>query len=214
MLVIGNGESRNAINIDLFPGRKVGCNAIVRDYKVDYLVCVDHRMIDEVTKNHSHNYECLYTRPDRFVERKNRKNVRSVPDVPFSVMGNKCLVNNWGSGELALLIAALTERDIAMIGFDLYYKYTPSGIIPNNVYRGTENYGKEECKVEDPRRMIQVIGSMLEYFKECSFTIYQKENWELPQEWDHANVKVLLISKLVHMINASPVLRKAKRYGQ
>ena len=44
---IGNGESRVGIDINNLKGFKVGCNAIVRDYTVDCLVCVDRRMVTE-----------------------------------------------------------------------------------------------------------------------------------------------------------------------
>ena len=48
MLVIGNGESRKDVPINKLKGTKVGCNAIIRDYIVDHLICVDQRMVDEV----------------------------------------------------------------------------------------------------------------------------------------------------------------------
>ena len=52
MLVIGNGESRKDIDISAFNETKVGCNAIIRDFFVDHLVCVDRRMVKEaLTKN-------------------------------------------------------------------------------------------------------------------------------------------------------------------
>ena len=48
---IGNGESRNKVSIGNLTGIKVGCNAILRDYNVDYLVCVDRRMVTEALEN-------------------------------------------------------------------------------------------------------------------------------------------------------------------
>jgi len=47
MYVFGNGESRTSVKINDFDGPKVGCNAIMRDHNVDYLVCVDKRMVEE-----------------------------------------------------------------------------------------------------------------------------------------------------------------------
>ena len=47
MYVFGNGESRTSININNIHLPTVGCNAIVRDYLVDYLVCADKRMVME-----------------------------------------------------------------------------------------------------------------------------------------------------------------------
>jgi hypothetical protein len=47
MLVIGNGESRASVNIDKLNYTKIGCNAILRDFSVDHLVCVDRPMLLE-----------------------------------------------------------------------------------------------------------------------------------------------------------------------
>ena len=61
-LVIGNGESRRNIDIDSINMTKVGCNAILRDYKVDHLVCVDRKMVREAVNT---GYQSLiYTRKD------------------------------------------------------------------------------------------------------------------------------------------------------
>ena len=45
MWVLGNGESRQQVNVKNLKGIKIGCNAIIRDYKVDHLICVDRRMV-------------------------------------------------------------------------------------------------------------------------------------------------------------------------
>jgi len=50
-IIIGNGLSRKAINLDdlLDKGTIFGCNALYRDWnKADYLVAIDERMIDEI----------------------------------------------------------------------------------------------------------------------------------------------------------------------
>ena len=47
MLVIGNGESRENIDLNKINTTKVGCNAIMRDFFVDHLICVDRRMVEE-----------------------------------------------------------------------------------------------------------------------------------------------------------------------
>ena len=47
MLVIGNGESRKHIDVDAINDTKIGCNAILRDYLVEHLICVDRKMVRE-----------------------------------------------------------------------------------------------------------------------------------------------------------------------
>ena len=54
MLVIGNGESRTSIDINKLQGPKIGCNAILRDFKVDHLVCVDRPMLQEALNSTYH----------------------------------------------------------------------------------------------------------------------------------------------------------------
>ena len=56
MLVIGNGESRCDINLSEINTTKIGCNAIVRDFFVDHLVCVDRRMVDEANNCYQNNF--------------------------------------------------------------------------------------------------------------------------------------------------------------
>ena len=64
MYVFGNGESRINIDIESLSGMKFGCNAIMRDYHMDHLVCVDRRMVDEAVKTVANSLTIVYTRED------------------------------------------------------------------------------------------------------------------------------------------------------
>ena len=59
MIVLGNGTSRKKINLNLLTGPKIGCNAIIRDYAVDYLVCCDKKMVKQALAS---NFNPIYTR--------------------------------------------------------------------------------------------------------------------------------------------------------
>ena len=60
MLIIGNGESRKNIDVDAINDTKIGCNAILRDYLVEHLICVDRKMVREaITAKYKSN---IYTR--------------------------------------------------------------------------------------------------------------------------------------------------------
>ena len=69
MLVIGNGESRTSIDINKLQGPKIGCNAILRDFKVDHLVCVDRPMLQEALNSTYHKNSSVYTRRRNWVHR-------------------------------------------------------------------------------------------------------------------------------------------------
>ena len=71
MLVIGNGESRTLVKVNELKDTKVGCNAIIRDYIVDHLICVDQRMVDEVLKYNTK----IYTRADWISKYSNFENI-------------------------------------------------------------------------------------------------------------------------------------------
>ena len=64
-LVIGNGESRQGIDLSSFGERLiVGCNALHRDTHVDHLVCCDRRMVDESLDSDNTKNTKIYVRQD------------------------------------------------------------------------------------------------------------------------------------------------------
>lgn len=194
MLVIGNGESRKNINIDNIISPKVGCNAIMRDYPVDYLVCVDRRMVEEAISLGINNHSLVYTRKDWYNSYKNHKRLRMVPDLPYVGSERWDEPFNWGSGPYAVLLAAKLdkERDVQLIGFDLYSKTNTV----NNIYKGTPNYDSEDKRPVDPRYWIHQIGMVFKNFPKVTFTIYQEPNWELPKAWKYSNVMLDKLSNI------------------
>jgi hypothetical protein len=196
MLVIGNGESRKNINIKNINDLKVGCNAIMRDYPVDYLVCVDRRMVDEAINRKVNEHGLVYTRKEWFDSYKSHKRIRTVPELPYAGSDRWDLPVHWGSGPYAVLLGAkLTkEKTVSMIGFDLY------GIENkiNNIYKDTPNYDNSDKKSVDPRYWIHQIGMVFNCFPKITFTIYQYPNWELPKAWNYSNVKVDRLSSIAY----------------
>ena len=193
MLVIGNGESRKNVDIDSLDMPKVGCNAIMRDTTVDYLVCVDKRMVEEAI-NRKVNDRCLvYTRAD-WHPRYEAQRIRKVPDLPYQGEHRADQPFQWGSGPYAVLIGAMyaRERYVNLIGFDLY----STNKLVNNVYKDTPNYSAGDKRAVDPRYWVHQIGKVFECYPKISFTIYQEAGWQLPQAWNYPNVTVDKISKL------------------
>lgn len=194
MWVIGNGESRSKVNINKLYGPKVGCNAIMRDYQMDYLVCVDKRMVDEAVNSKANDYSLVYTRPDWINRYKGHKRIREVPNLPYE--GNERWDEpfQWGSGPYAVLIAAKYAKEgfVNLIGFDLYSKNK----LVNNIYKDTPNYDHSTKNAVDPRYWVHQIGMVIECFPKLEFNIFQDPDWNLPAAWNYPHVKVDNINKL------------------
>jgi len=199
MLVIGNGESRKQINLDNISEFKVGCNAVYRDFFVDYLVCVDKRMMQEAIRAEVNvKGTLLYTRPDWY-QQFQTIHVRKVPPLPYTGDQRWDEPFQWGSGPYAVLIGALYTKlkTVSLIGFDLHSKTNTV----NNMYKGTPNYDDADKRAVDPRYWIHQIGMVFNCFPKIQFTIYQEPNWELPKAWNYPNVMVDTISNISYNSN-------------
>ena len=194
MLVIGNGESRKSINLNNIPGNKIGCNAVVRDYWVDHLICVDRRMVDEASQKHADKFKFIYTRKDWLSGRDHIKNLLTVPELPYKGHQRPDEPFHWGSGPYAVLLGALLDTTVKLIGFDLHSKNTKV----NNVYKDTENYDPSTKTAIDPRYWIHQIGKVFECFPKHKFVIYTDNDWECPNFWNRPNVSVDNYSKLLY----------------
>ena len=78
MIVIGNGQSRKKVNLNNYNELKIGCNAIIRDYHVDHLVCCDKKMVKQAL---ALGYSPVYTR-DRWASDFDSPDVFKLPDLP------------------------------------------------------------------------------------------------------------------------------------
>lgn len=195
MIVLGNGESRQSIDLTKLQGPFIGCNAIYRDFKTDHLVCVDRRMLHEALENDVNYDSLVYTRPQWFEQYK-VKRLRQVPSLPYAGLERPDDPTHWGSGPYAVLLGAKLsrERKVHMLGFDLYSKTQKV----NNVYKGTSNYIAAEKSAVDPSYWIWQIGKIFENFPKTTFTIYKEEGWAKPKIWNYSNVKVDNISNIYY----------------
>lgn len=190
MIVIGNGESRKSIRLNDCD-YKIGCNAAYRDLEIDTLVCVDKRMVKEALSNNFTN--TIYTRSEWAAGFNSFSNVKSFPSLPYKGKLRQDDPWHWGSGPYAVYIAALQEKEIKMIGFDLYSENNKI----NNVYKDTPNYEKSSYKAIDPSYWIYQIAKIFESFPNNNFTIYNTERWQIPALWKKNNVKVDNLDKFM-----------------
>ena len=193
-VVIGNGESRRAIDLELLNADSlIGCNAIHRDTVVDHLICCDRRMADEAVENPQTKNTLIYVRPSwfhYFTKIRKHKNIKTVPELPYRGEYKKDDPDHWGSGGFAVLLAAALEySEIELIGFDLY----PVNSAVNNIYKGTKNYAQSGSQAIDYSYWVYQINRVFMYHPDQKFIIRNHRDWQMPQEWRKNNVEFVAL---------------------
>ena len=189
MIVIGNGTSRTAINLESYPETKIGCNAIFRDIYVDHLVCCDKKMVKQAL---SSGTSPVYTR-QRWIADFPSEDVIALPDLPYNGDKRQDDPFHWGSGPYALLLATTMSKYIKIVGFDLYG--TKDGNT-NNVYASTDGYKTKQDDAVDWSYWVYQIAKLFEHNKDTTFHFFNLENWKCPKQWNFKNIKVDNINKL------------------
>lgn len=199
-LVIGNGESRNDINLELLREKfiTVGCNALHRDFIPDHLVCFDRRMAEEVTNNAETKISKIHVRKDwfhYFRKIKKNKNVVEVPPIPYTGTAKEDNINNWGSGSYAVVVGTELSDTVFLVGFDLYG--TNNRL--NNMYKGTANYAQIGSTAVDPAFWIRQIGKTMARLHTKKFVIINQPEWNIPKEWQLQNVQFMNVSDFMSL---------------
>lgn len=181
--LIGNGESRIGIDIDNINSYKIGCNAAYRDSKLDCLVAVDRRMVEEAIDNSFH--KPIYTRKDWATSFAFYPNVRLLPALPYAGDLKQDDPWHWGSGPHACNLAAtMRPKEIHLWGFDLWGN---NGKI-NNLYKGTKNYDPSTHHSIDPRFWIYQLSQCFRYYLDIIWIQHQPEGWKKPESWNFKNL--------------------------
>ena len=156
--VLGNGTSRQGINLEKLKkfGPIYGCNAIYRDFLVDYLIAVDVKMVLEINMAGFQNHNKVYTNPNK----------------AYSKMKNLNFFQpskGWSSGPTALWLASTHKYEqIYILGFD--YKGLAGGKIINNIYADTRNYKKSTDGATFFGNWMRQTRSVLQEFKHIKYT--------------------------------------------
>lgn len=181
--VIGNGESRNNFDLTDLKGTKIGCNAAYRDIRLDFLVAVDRRMVEEALKNKFQ--KSIYTRQDWISMFSRYPNIIVLPSLPYTGELKQDDTWHWGSGPHACnLAASMGFKEIHLWGFDLW------GIENkvNNVYKGTSNYDPTDKNAVDPRFWIYQLAKCFECYPDVTWIQHQLPGWKCPESWNKKNV--------------------------
>ena len=178
MIVIGNGESRQGIDINELQSEKVGCNAIIRDFTVHHLVCCDKRMVAEAINNKRISNQNIYTRSDW---QNLFPGVKIVPELWYESAERIDQPWHWGSGDYAVLLASqiTAHKQIHMIGFDLFSNDNKV----NNIYKGTPNYNKADSHSVDPSYWIYHLAKIFEKFDQKEYIVYSNLDNKMPESW-------------------------------
>ncbi len=189
-LVVGNGESRKNINLNLYRPEYtiIGCNALHRDFKVDHLICCDRRMADEAVSNPNIDNTQIYVRDSwyhYFRKILKNKNINHLPPIPVLGELKRDQADHWGSGCYAILLAAyLGFEQVDLLGFDLY----PMNEKVNNVYKNTRNYAKADSQAIDYSYWIYQTAQIFIHYPNTIFNVINAPEWIFPKDWQRKNV--------------------------
>jgi len=169
---IGNAESRKDFDIRKLSGSTYGCHSIHRDYNVQNLICNNLQHLQEAIEFDLHKKQYVFTTVELINIVKNPY-LQIIPEIPFTIEQEKDQPKNWTSGSYAVLIAAMENDVVSLLGYDFIGKgdrsmTNPFGTI-NNIYAGSDNNPKFNSKQRDLGYDVQQIGRIINHFKDVKF---------------------------------------------
>lgn len=170
--VLGNGTSRR--NIPLEPlkqyGKVYACNAVYREFKPDYLIAVDAKMVFEICKSGYQQKHEVWTNPNKAYDKLVRLNFFNPS-------------KGWSSGPTALDLASTHGHDnIYILGFD--YQGTKDDRI-NNIYADTPNYKKSSDKATYFGNWLRQTGVVIQQnFKKRYIRVVEDSNSFIPEPFN------------------------------
>lgn len=169
---IGNAESRKDFDIRKLSGSTYGCHSIHRDYNVQNLICNNLQHLQEAIEFDLHKKQYVFTTVELINIVKNPY-LQIIPEIPFTIEQEKDQPKNWTSGSYAVLIAAMENDVVSLLGYDFIGKgdrsmTNPFGTI-NNIYAGSDNNPKFNSKQRDLGYDVQQIGRIIKHFKDVKF---------------------------------------------
>ncbi len=182
-IIIGNGKSREQINLDTLVGQGTifGCNALYRNFDgYDYLVAIDNRMIDEIqtTEKRLSGKAIFPPEEERYEETTGRRN---------------------NAGMVAMREAIKQGHNILYcLGFDFILEGEQS---VSNVYKDSRNYEPHtQSNIEDNYNRIKYLEWFSDQYPEVKFVFVIPDNIKT-KPIDSPNIIGLTISKFLEKIN-------------
>lgn len=147
-------------------------------------------MVNEALTNPANTK--IYTRTDWSDKYQKFGRVFEVPDLPYKGEARWDQPFHWGSGSYALLKGTELGDNLILVGFDLIGKNK----LVNNVYKGTDNYLSPDKPAVDPSYWIHQFSMVFKTFPDKYFTIFNTDDWPIPETWKLANVSFKTIDTL------------------
>ena len=162
----------------------IGCNALYRDYMLEYVVCCDKHMCQEAANTVSKN-TTIFTRERWFRQFQFWPNIKKLPELPYEGDKRQDDPFHWGTGPYAGVVGlTFKPKAIFMLGFDLYDREKQI----NNMYTGTHGYTYIKRPV-DPSYWIYQFNKLMKLSPDTRWIVVNEENWKMPKEWKaHKNV--------------------------
>lgn len=172
--VIGNGMSRRSIDLEqLRPhGALYACNAVYRDFRPDFLIAVDVKMVIEINKHGFQKNNQVWTNPNKAYDR--------IKNLNFFQPSK-----GWSSGPTALWLANEHQYErIFILGFD-YQGLKLDSKNPakfNNIFADTPNYKKSSDGATFFGNWLRQTVSVVKENPKTQFVrVNTKENYNPPE---------------------------------
>lgn len=177
-VIIGNGDSRKAFNIDLLKYHRgfafgagavqtYGCNASYRDYESTFQIITGKEMIDEIANSGYCDNHIVYA---------NSQYIQNYPG-KFYLMPQD---PSYNSGALATYLACFDGHEtVYLTGFDC----SAGEGYNNNVYADTACYAPKNSGYSDVS-WIRMQSAVMETYPDVEFRrVMPTPRWVCPPEW-------------------------------
>ena len=170
-LAIGNGESRLGFDLQFIRDHKAGlggadrlqtygCNALYRDAQVDFLVCTNTELIDDLVRNYGYAPKnVVLTNTENITRYRGRFHL-----YPF--------YEKLCAGALTLKLACFDgHKKIYIMGFD----NIPEASVVNNIYAGTLGYSDTNNNI-DVNKWISDTYKIMNTYTDVDFCMVLPKN--------------------------------------
>lgn len=142
VVVIGNGPSRERVNLEKIPFPTIGCNALYRDFEPNLLIAADVGIQKEILESGYRGPLLLRKRVDK-IEYPERPNITFFEE----------RVKSSGLKGIEVALQEWRASRVYLIGFD----FNEGG----NVYAGTRNYNRSGVAgvASEWRRIVAKLGT-------------------------------------------------------
>lgn len=190
--VLGNGTSRKNIDHTQLSNKGIiyGCNALYRDFKPDFLIAVDTKMILEINKSRFQHSNSVWTNPNR----------------AFNKMTGFNFFNpskGWSSGPTALWLASQHYYEtIYILGFDFTGLNNNTKL--NNIYANTMNYKKSNDGATFYGNWMRQTKNVIQENKEIQFVrVITSDNYRPDELNTFDNYSEIFVEDFQKMFNIS-----------